>query len=106
MQIIKDNYAPGDIVAVNIASDSEYYFYTRYFAFTPISDAMINTIYNDKDSYFKILNQLPQNRTYWFYYPFEYAKTPVINYLKEWSLDKNILFEQQFKNSYLIKVKL
>ena len=106
MQIIKENYAPDEIVAFNIASDSEYFFYTGYFAFTPVSYVTINPIYNNKDSYFKILNQLPPNRIYWFYYPFEYVKTPVVNYLKEWSQDKNILFEKQFKNSYLLKIKL
>lgn len=106
MQTIKDNYKPDEIVAYNIASDSEYIFYTRYFNFKPKTDVKVNTLDNNKETYFSILNQLPQGRTYRFYYPFEYAKNPVIGYLKEWSKDKNVLLEKEINNSYLLKLKI
>lgn len=106
MQIIKENYKSDEIVAYNIASDSEYIFYSRYYNFKPITDVKINTLDNKKETCFNILNQLPKGRTYWFYYSFEYAKNPVIGFLKEWSRDKNVLLEKEIHNSYLLKLKL
>lgn len=106
LNIIKNNYEPNQIFAYNDASDSEYKFYSNYLKFKPKRYVKITSIENDKYKYFETLNMLPKNNIYWFYYPFEFNKTPVTKYLNEWLKDKNVLYEYNEKNSFIYKVKL
>ncbi len=105
MSEIVKGYQPGDVVVYNDASKSEYLFYCRYFRFYPQSDVRV-TANNLKDEYFRTLDTLPKNKTYWFYYPFDYSSRQMIPYLKEWSRTKEILLEKEYKNSYVLKLKL
>jgi hypothetical protein len=102
LKILKDNYKTGEIVCFNDASTSEFIFYGRYYNFVPIPNIKITA--QPEENYITILNQLPKGYTYWFYYPFEFTKSPVINTLKEWSKTKKIFFEYENNNSYIIKL--
>ena len=59
----------------------------------------------NKQIYFDALNTLPAGRTYWFYNAYDYSHSPVILFLKEWCKNKNILFEYQVNNSYIVQLK-
>lgn len=106
MEIIKNTYDPQDILAYNIASDSEYLFYTRYYNFHHQNFVCVNTTGLDRFTTYNALNLLPKNKIYVFYFPFEYEKTAVINILKEWGRDKNIIFEKEIHGSYILKIQL
>ncbi len=102
---IINGYQSGDVIVYNDASKSEYLFYCRYFKFSPKSDVRI-TANNSKNEYFRTLETLPKNKTYWFYYPFDYSSRQMIPYLKEWSRAKEILLEREYGSSYILKIKL
>ena len=106
LEIIKNDFKQNNILAYNIASASEFEFYSRYLNFYPARYVQINTTNAKKEDYFNIFNQLPHGYTYWFYFPYVYSKQPDIKYLKEWSINKYIIQEQEINGSYILKLKL
>ena len=106
MKEIISQYSYNDIIVYNTASDSEYSFYTQYFNFLPGNNIRINIQTTDQQKYNSILNQLPSNQTYWFYFPYSLSKYPENSMLKNWSQNKTVLFEKKYKSSLIMKVKL
>ena len=106
IQVIINNYNQGEIFAYNDASDSEYIVYSSYYKFYPKPNVKITAIENDKEKYFETLNQLPKGYIYWFYYPFEFNKTPVKKYLSDWLDKKDILYKYCNNTSCIYKVRL
>lgn len=106
MTILKDSFKDGDILVYNDASNTVYQYNAIQAGFSARDFIMIKTLKHNKEWYFSALNSLPEGYTYWFYYPNDYYKTPVIPFLKEWTGDKRVLKEYKGKNSYFAGVKL
>lgn len=106
MSVLKNNYREGEIVIFNDASRSIYKYYALNFGFNTDNFIMINTINYNKEFYTNLLNMLPKNNIYWFYYPYDYHKKPVIPFVEEWAKDKEILNTIKLGNAYLLHVKL
>lgn len=105
MAIIKEKYKKDDYILFNKASDSEYFYYSRYFDFYTEKTGIINLPEYNGDLYKNILNSLPTDRNYWFYYAYDWTKEPVIPFLKEWSKNKNVLYLQDINGSYIMYIK-
>lgn len=103
---IISRYTNDEIIVYNTASDSEYLFYTKYFKFSPLNNIRLNLQTDNQTEYDKILNQLPKNKTYWFYFPYSLSKYPENYMLKTWSKNKTVLFEKDYKTSLIMQVKL
>ena len=106
MQDIISRYSYDEIIVYNTASDSEYLFYTTYFKFFPLNNIRINAQTDNQQEYNKILSQLPKNKTYWFYFPYSLSRYPENSMLKNWSKNKTVLFEKEYKSSLIMQVKL
>ena len=106
MHILKSKYSNGDIVMYNDASDSEFYFYSKIYDFDTqnIKIGKIQLASYGENWYSSVLNSLPKNNRYWFYYPFDYPSKPVIQFLKNWARQPNnkIIYEKQKGRSYLL----
>ena len=110
MQILKNNYKIGDYIFYNDVSDSQYIIYSHLYDFK-VPDNRLGvfqlTDYGE-DWYYSILNTLPKNNKYWFFYSYDLDSKPVIPFLKNWA-HKNgkILFEKEINNkSYLLYLQL
>ncbi len=106
MSVLKQNYKESEIVVYNDASRSIYKYYSLSQNFRTDKYIMINTIEYDKEYYINLLNMLPKNNTYWFYYPYDYHKKPVIPFVEEWAKDKDILDVIKTDTSYLLHVRV
>jgi len=105
IQHLIKNYNPEDIFVYNDSSDSEFMVYTYIYNFSPKKICRINLAYPGEDWYPSILDKLPNNSSYVFYYPFDYAKRPVIPYLKQWIRDNCIIIDElELNKSYYAKV--
>lgn len=107
MQIIAENYKSNDVFIYNQASDSDCNYYRQYFNFNPQKQVLIKPSKYDKKLYLKLLNNLPKNQTYWFYFPFDYKKRPVIEFVKEWLNTNHLNYKEfHYKRSHVLHIKL
>ncbi|MBR6098344.1 hypothetical protein IKP85_01200 [bacterium] len=102
MKVLLEQYNPSDYVIINRASDSEFEYYKHYYNIDIKHFAIVQLPEYSKENYFDILDQLPANNNYLFYYPNDYSHSPVIPFLKEWSKKQKILFDKEVNGSYLI----
>lgn len=58
----------------------------------------------DQNEYNQLLNKLPKDNTYWFYYPYSLSKYPENAMLESWASDKIIEKKKKFQNSIVVKV--
>lgn len=105
MEFVKERYKDSDYLLYNKASDSEFYYYTHYFNFVPPKTGVISLPVYNKNLYMRILNSLPANRNYWFYYAYDYAKEPVVEFLKDWSKSQNVIVQKEFNGSFVMYIK-
>lgn len=107
MMILKEQYKLGEIIIYNDFSDSEFEFYGNYYKFlTPkVIYGKLSTIKYDEFWYKTVLNSLPKDHKYWFYYVYDKTSQPVIPFLKDWLVDKIVLQEYESKGSYLVLVE-
>lgn len=107
MQIIIENYKPSDIFVYNKASETDFIYYRKYFNFNPTKHIFLNPTKYDKKEYLKILDSLPKNQTYWFYFSFDYEGHPVIGFVKEWLQINRIKYNEfHYKRSHVWHIKL
>ena len=105
MKNLKDLYRNNELIIVNAASDSEFIYYSAYYNLNTNNYVFVQTPNKDKELYFNILNNIPEYQNVWFFYVNDYSHSPVIPYLKEWVLNKNIFEECRNKNSFVIKIR-
>ena len=105
MKKLAEQYNPNDYIIINNASDSEWYYYSDYFNLKTKKYFVLIVPTPNKTEYIKALNMLPKENSYWFYFVNDYSHSPVIPFLKEWKTDKNIIYEYENKNSYLLYLK-
>ena len=106
MEYLSKIYTPENYIIINSASDSEYEYYSDYYQFYTNKTGIINLPEYNKELYFKILNSLPKNKKYIFYYAYDYGHSPVIPFLCEWcNKNKKVLFSKEFYNSVIIKIE-
>lgn len=103
LQYIIQNYREDDIIVYNTASDSEWEYYSKMFGFDTRS-IRINLQTIDQNEYNQLLNKLPKDNTYWFYYPYSLSKYPENAMLESWASDKIIEKKKKFQNSIVVKV--
>lgn len=104
MKLLNEKYKQADYIAINRASDSDFYFYAYLNKFNPKKILIVGIPkVNNEKTYVKQLNELPQGK-YWFYYSYELSNAPVTSYLKKWKTQKEnkVLYEFEIKNSYLL----
>lgn len=107
MQIIAENYKPSEVIVYNQASRTDYKYYKAYFKLSPTKEIKINPTEYDKKTYLKILDNLPKNQAYWFYFSYDYKERPVINFVKEWLKIHHIKYKEfQYKRTHLLYIKL
>ncbi len=108
MQLISENFKPSDCLVYNDASKSDFAYYSKYFNFNPTKKILMISNEYDKNKYFKLLDKLPKNQDYWFYYPFDYQSKPVRFFLREWAQKQNIKTKNQefnYKRTYVLYIK-
>ena len=103
MQNLAMKYNKNDIVLMNLASVSDYDFFTRYYNFFPQTYGILNTNEYSEAQYYEMLDKLPSG-TLWFYFAYDYSKNPVIPWIKQWKTQKEVLFELHDGNSYLLYI--
>ena len=100
MQNLIKYYNGNACVIVKGASLPEYFYYTKYYNFSP--ECLI--IYNSKSDYKTQLDNL-QNGEYWFYHSFDYPDRPIIPLTKKWAADYEIIYEYETKDTYLLNMR-
>ena len=105
--MIVDNFKPTDYLVINDASKSDYQYYSDYFKFNPAKKTLLTIHKYEKNDYFKLLDSLSKNQSYWFYFPFDYQKKPVIGFLKEWAKKQNKKTREfNYKRTYVLHIKV
>ena len=109
MIFMKEHYTPGEVVIYNDASDSEFYFYSTIYNFSnsQMKIGKISLSSYGEDWYYNVLNILPKNQKYWFFYSYDYYKKPVIPFLKKWARQPHnkIIYEKERGISYLLLIE-
>lgn len=108
MQELIKHYNKGELIIYNDASLSELMFYGHYYNFLNKNTklAQINLSSYGEDWYYNVLNTIPKNNRYWFYYPYDYVNKPVIQFLKKWiNNNAKILYEYEKNSSYLVQIQ-
>ena len=105
-KILLVKYNNTDYIIINSASNSEFAYYKNYYNSDIKNFVIVQIPEYSKQNYFDILNQLPLNTNYWFYYPYDYSKYPVIQFLREWKTKYKTLFEQELNGSYLLYLRI
>ncbi len=106
MTVLKSEYKNGEIVVYNDASDPVYQYNSLRQGLFTDNIIAIRLVEYSKDFYLNLLDELPKGYTYWLYYPYDYAKRPVIPFLKEWAKDKSVIKMIESTNACLLYVKL
>lgn len=106
MQKLKEHYNEKDLIVINVASDSEFLYYKEYFKLNSNNYVFVQTPNKDKDFYFQILDTIPLHQKIWFFYVYDYTHSPVIPFLREWSLNKKFLYKYDENSSYLMHLDL
>lgn len=106
MNILSENSKANDIIFINNASNPEFEYYSHYYN---LPNNKIKEVLTSKPDahYIELLNQLPKNRYYWFYLPYDFSHTPVIPTLIMWTKSHgNVIKLYKKKSSVLIYVYL
>lgn len=105
LQTIINSYKEDEYILYNTSSDSEYFYYSRYFKFSTPKTGIINLPVYKKELYNSILNSLPDDRNYWFYYAYDNSKEPVVEFLLDWSKDKKVTFQKEFNGAVILRIQ-
>lgn len=106
MEILSKKFKPDEVLVYNDATNSIYDYYSEQSGMYADKIIRINLPKYSREFYLGLLEQLPKNHTYWFYYANDYVKMPVLPFIKEWIKDKNVLEEHYINESYLLHLKL
>ena len=109
MQILKYNYKPGEYIIYNDVSDSQFAIYEHIYDLQVPQDkiGVIQLTDYSESWYYSVLDLLPKNNKYWFYYANDLNSKPVIVLLKNWvNKNGNVLYEKDFNNACLLYVQL
>ncbi|MBE7702453.1 MAG: hypothetical protein E7Z89_00225 [Cyanobacteria bacterium SIG28] len=109
MQELIKHYKGHELIVYNDASLSELVFYGNYYKFLnkDIKLVRINLSDYGEEWYYSVLKILPKGNSYWFYYPNDYVKKPVIPWLKNWIKNNaKIIYEYEKDTSYLVLVEI
>lgn len=106
MEILSKKFKPDEVLVYNDATNSIYDFYSEKSGMYADKIIRINLPQYSREFYLGLLNQLPKNHTYWFYYANDYVRMPVVPFIREWIQDKEVLEEHCINESYLLHVKL
>ena len=106
LEIIIKNIKPEEIIVYNNASGPSMYYYSHYFNLDDKNEIIkLKSEYNEKD-YFRELDKLERNKSYWFYYPYHLNKKPEIQFVKKWVIDRNLKAEYFiYKKSFVAHIQ-
>ncbi len=108
MEIIKKDLTPSDVIISNRPTIQDMLYYLKYFK---LQNEVINigAVQNvDYEEYDKILNNLQNNKKYYFYYFDCFGKNdnlPFINAFERWIKNNNVKILYEFKNGFDYYVK-
>lgn len=106
MEKLAQRYNNKDLIVVNSASETEFIYYSKQYNLNAQNVVFVKTLKNDKESYLKLLNNLPKESNVWFYYVNDYSHSPVLSFIQEWQKNKTVLFEFEKDGSYLCYLKV
>ena len=109
-KILKDKFTEGDVVVYNIASDSDYEYYTHLLNLEIKNFVVLQLPNEDDKTKIEILKNslsyLQKGKYYIFYIGYDRQSKQELPLLKKWLADKNIIWEYDKNGSYIVKIKL
>lgn len=102
-EIIFSQAKPNDIIFLNKDSNTEFYYYSSFFNMkNKVIQEKLTTRFNENYIVF-IKQQLPKNKYYWFYLPYDAINKPVIVDLTMWlKTNTNVIKYYNFGKGNLI----
>ena len=93
VQKLKSN----DIIYVNNSSDADFEYYSSFYHINNkvIQETVDNNI--TESEYFRLLNRLKKG-DYWIFAPIDYTNVPTLQWFKNWSYGKKVLYNQKNNN--------
>ena len=108
LKVIQDNFKDGDTLLVNYQSKSQYEYYSKYLNFNPENIIIYDFSNKTKDEFFDYLNNLENNKDYWFLNIITSFDNQERDYLIDWkSNTKNVItkYEYIIRRSYVVKIE-